>query len=1043
MENQLKKICIENEDMKEKYYLYCNIKKSLKDRLRVVPMYFPHFSMHDESHSANIIKYLGLLLGKENIEKLSVSDIMMVCMAAYTHDISMSVSYEMIYEKMTSDEWKDILKKYTKSQQEDLAKIAEQLLLFPEMEEKIKAVDIYADVVYIIEENFRSEHAKRSAEEIKENRDLGKLFGIRLKKILAEICRLHGCSVSEIMNLPYLENGIFDDFIHPRFDAALLALGDLLDMDTERFDKTFLNSSTPMLNLSEIHKKKHESLTHFLVKDGMIEIKSNCDSLETYRAMRDWVDWIRQITEYMSIHWSEIAPNGVGIAPYLKQSEILLKGDSKWLEFADLKFEISTVRALDLLAGTSLYTNKYTFIREIIQNAVDATMKRIYLQYLEQNEDEKSEDKFLEWLVSPQINIEDYTVNVTISIEKKKVKMVFEDRGVGISTDDIKRIANVSGKSEEERKFIETMPEFYRPSGTFGIGIQSIFSVAKEFTVITRTESEKTKRIIFQGSQNGKGYITVSDGIDRKSVGTTVVVCLEENYFNQEDLHINDFNYKVYPKEELIYRAIKEVVDNISTQGWIFARRQQETEYVPVIIKCSEEGEQKKISEYKCVFKNKPFTAPNFTFINASENFIEYSYYDKISKCVFNARLYAFENEDTDVVNTYRREPKYGETIFYRNSFVEDDYLRGPESGNDKFLHRLDYNINLLSDNSEKVLNFDRNCIKDNFRLQVDKLIRREIEIMVGKWVTYLLAETPELSPSLAVSIYQAAKQFNKGDDILKIYKNKFEKVEIGGYRNFKNAKKSFKASELIEKTLLFAERYDRKENIKYPNMEDEENKDDKVEVSETSYLKMRAEGCYSHPLNHKIKKRYIKEIRGRIYEVIEAEPYSKQKGDAYQMDSFFKHEGFLFVIFADRRCITAWPEYEKLETYINLGVSTYGAAIEKQIEMKMDSEIKEKMRKELEEKGYIENCCEKYLDAITKSVEYNHNISYILNENENEDRDSLIETYKSLWKEELKLLEDERFKEFTINKIKRIKKDIEAGRGQYYDAQFGGYFAK
>lgn len=66
----------------------------------------------------------------------------------------------------------------------------------------------------------------------------------------------------------------------------------------------------------------------------MIEIKSNCDSLETYRAMRDWVDWIRQITEYMSIHWSEIAPNGVGIAPYLKQSEILLKGDSKWLEFA-------------------------------------------------------------------------------------------------------------------------------------------------------------------------------------------------------------------------------------------------------------------------------------------------------------------------------------------------------------------------------------------------------------------------------------------------------------------------------------------------------------------------------------------------------------------------------------------------------------------------------------------------------------------------------------------------------------------------------------
>ena len=42
---------------------------------------------------------------------------------------------------MIEEKVKDILKKYTKSQQEDLAKIAEQLLLFPEMEEKIKAVD--------------------------------------------------------------------------------------------------------------------------------------------------------------------------------------------------------------------------------------------------------------------------------------------------------------------------------------------------------------------------------------------------------------------------------------------------------------------------------------------------------------------------------------------------------------------------------------------------------------------------------------------------------------------------------------------------------------------------------------------------------------------------------------------------------------------------------------------------------------------------------------------------------------------------------------
>ena len=126
----------------------------------------------------------------------------------------MSVSYEMIHEKMTSDEWKETLKKYTKSQQEDLADIAERLLRFPDIKKDVIALDIYSDVLYVIEENFRAEHAKRSAKEILENSDLEKLFGIRMRNVLAEVCRLHGCGISDVMDLPYEENGIFDDYIH-------------------------------------------------------------------------------------------------------------------------------------------------------------------------------------------------------------------------------------------------------------------------------------------------------------------------------------------------------------------------------------------------------------------------------------------------------------------------------------------------------------------------------------------------------------------------------------------------------------------------------------------------------------------------------------------------------------------------------------------------------------------------------------------------------------------------------------------------------------
>ena len=46
------------------------------------------------------------------------------------------------------------IKKYTKSQQEDLADIAERLLRFPDIKKDVIALDIYSDVLYVIEENF-------------------------------------------------------------------------------------------------------------------------------------------------------------------------------------------------------------------------------------------------------------------------------------------------------------------------------------------------------------------------------------------------------------------------------------------------------------------------------------------------------------------------------------------------------------------------------------------------------------------------------------------------------------------------------------------------------------------------------------------------------------------------------------------------------------------------------------------------------------------------------------------------------------------------
>lgn len=78
LELRLRDLSANNSELELKYHQLEIIIQDLCARLRVVPMYFPHFSRHDESHSRNLLRYIGMLLGDNQIEKLSASDLILL-----------------------------------------------------------------------------------------------------------------------------------------------------------------------------------------------------------------------------------------------------------------------------------------------------------------------------------------------------------------------------------------------------------------------------------------------------------------------------------------------------------------------------------------------------------------------------------------------------------------------------------------------------------------------------------------------------------------------------------------------------------------------------------------------------------------------------------------------------------------------------------------------------------------------------------------------------------------------------------------------------
>ena len=67
-----------------------------------------------------------------------------------------------------------------------------------------------------------------------------------------------------IMKLPAEDDGYVGDYAHPRFVSVLLQLGDLLDMDNDRFHPLIRECIGALPEMSERHFEKHQPFVVYI-----------------------------------------------------------------------------------------------------------------------------------------------------------------------------------------------------------------------------------------------------------------------------------------------------------------------------------------------------------------------------------------------------------------------------------------------------------------------------------------------------------------------------------------------------------------------------------------------------------------------------------------------------------------------------------------------------------------------------------------------------------------------------------------------------------
>ncbi|OJJ19964.1 hypothetical protein BKI52_15920 [marine bacterium AO1-C] len=214
----------------------------------------------------------------------------------------------------------------------------------------------------------------------------------------------------------------------------------------------------------------------------------------------------------------------------------------------NMTFKVNLGGIIDLLSD-HIYTTPKIFIRELLQNAIDAIQaKRLYEEHFEGH------------------------IQVQL-LEEGASQIVVTDNGIGLTKEEIHRFLAVIGQSSKRGHHFEN--DFI---GRFGIGLLSGFVVSEQIIVKTKSQADD-KGYIWTAQSDGT--YSLEEATETLPIGTSVILTAKSGmgyYFQEETIqellgyYGEALPFPVYfqtPKQQLHINPATPVwlSDNASTQA--------------------------------------------------------------------------------------------------------------------------------------------------------------------------------------------------------------------------------------------------------------------------------------------------------------------------------------------------------------------------------------------------------------------------------------------------------------------------------------------
>lgn len=496
-----------------------------------------------------------MLLGDDSIDNLSASELAVILLSAYWHDLGMICNND---EEIKSEEWFD--EYINKSYKHDGN-------LTPT----------------IVSEYIRLNHHKRLEKYLYDRLDIlnesEKNLYINEHDVIDmayKVSMSHNENTKDLEKFKeYQSNHNQDDFI---FCAILLRLADIMDFDNERTSNSsykFLGLENPINSENQFSQKewkKHLDSLGFSYdfEKKILHFKAIPKEPDTEFYIREFIkiieDELNKCTQLFNSHcdkWRDIFK-----LPY----EIDISGinSKSSYKFGDYKFSFDNNQVLDLLTGNNIYSDPMIFVRELLQNSIDASL------YRESLEKEKGKSDFK---CKP--------INVTDWHDKDGNYWIrFDDYGLGMDEYVLLNYFTKIGKSFYESKDFNKELGF-KAISRFGIGILSCFMVANRIEVSTKKEDCEAIRFSIKSLysyfvtqlENIHRNVTSFPSSDdskvekyRKDIGTSIAIQIDFNKLNRWfEIKKELLRHIFYSPVEIQYKneKIGTTIDELEKNPWI------------------------------------------------------------------------------------------------------------------------------------------------------------------------------------------------------------------------------------------------------------------------------------------------------------------------------------------------------------------------------------------------------------------------------------------------------------------------------------------